>query len=102
VRALEILCLLRQLSRVALTVAAARCRYILGDANVDAVAGLAVRIGTEDVGHAALSLLHVGAGGVIPVLLLPVDVPIVALSKERDEEVADRVVGRGTDYYYDY
>jgi hypothetical protein len=95
-RVLEILCLLRQLSRVVLTVAAARCRYIPGDANVDDVDGLAVRVGSDDVGHAALSLLHVGAGCVVPILHLPADVLEVTLPKERDEQITDRVVGRGT------
>ena len=95
VRALDILCRLCQLSRVVLTVAVARCRYILGDANVDDVDGLAVRIGTDDIGHAALSLLHVGAGGVVPILHLPVDVVEVALSKEGVEQIVDHV-GRGT------
>ena len=32
----------------------------------------------------------------VPILLLLADVLKVALSKERDEEVANRVVGRGT------
>jgi hypothetical protein len=100
-RVLEILCLLRQLSRVVLTVAAARCRYILGDANVGDVDGLAVRVGTDGVGHAALSLLLVGAGSVVPVLHLLADVLEVALSKERDEQIANRVVGRGTVSIFD-
>jgi hypothetical protein len=43
VRALEILCLFRQLSRLVPTVATARCRYIPSDANVDDVDSLAVR-----------------------------------------------------------
>ena len=93
-RVLEILCLLRQLSRVVLTVAT-RCRYIPGDANVDDVDGLAVRVGTDDVGHAALALLHVGTNDMAPVLHLLADALEVKLPKELDEEVVDRVVGRG-------
>jgi hypothetical protein len=44
----------------------------------------------------ALSLLHVGAICVVPVLHLPADVLEVALLKERDEQIANHVVGRGT------
>ena len=46
----------------------------------------------------ALSLLRVGANGVVPVLHLPADVLEVALSKEGDEQIADRVVGRVRPY----
>ena len=63
--------------------------------DVDDVDGIVVRVGTDDVGHTALSLLHVGAGGVVPVLHLRVDVVEVAMSKESDEQIADHVVGRG-------
>ena len=64
--------------------------------NVDDVDGLAARVGTDDVGHSALSLLHVGGGCVVPVLHLPADVLEVALPKERDKQIANRIVGRGT------
>ena len=95
VGALEILCLLRKFSRVVLIVAT-RCIYIPSDENVDDVDDLAVRVGTDDVGHVALALLHVGTSGVVPVLHLPTDVLEVAVSKELDKEVANHVVGRGT------
>jgi hypothetical protein len=95
VGALEILGLLRRFSRVVLTIATARCRYSPGDANVDDVDGLAVRVGTDDVGHAALALLHVGTNDMAPVLHLLADALEVKLPKELDEEVVDRVVGRG-------
>ena len=65
VRALETLCLFRQLFRVVLTIATTKCGYIPGDANVDDVDGLAVRVGTDDVGHVALAFLRVGATAVL-------------------------------------